>query len=70
VQKPLAKRRPSKPEHLSGEVKRAVWIRYGGRCQYPLESGGICGSTYQLEFDRREAEALGGPPTVENIHLL
>ncbi|WP_242394302.1 HNH endonuclease [Anaeromyxobacter oryzisoli] len=70
VQKPLAKRRPSKPEHLSAEVKRAVWIRDGGRCQYPLDSGGICGSTYLLEFDHREAEALGGPPTVENIHLL
>jgi hypothetical protein len=70
VQKPLAERRPSKPEHLSAEVKRLVWLRDGGRCQYPLDSGGICGSTYQLEFDHREAEALGGPPTVENIHLL
>ncbi|WP_308197951.1 HNH endonuclease [Anaeromyxobacter oryzisoli] len=70
VQKPLAERRPSKPEHLSAEVKRLVWLRDGGRCQYPLDSGGICGSTYLLEFDHREAEALGGPPTVENIHLL
>ncbi|WP_242395776.1 HNH endonuclease [Anaeromyxobacter oryzisoli] len=70
VQKPLAERRPSKPEHLSAEVKRQVWLRDGGRCQYPLDSGGICGSTYLLEFDHREAEALGGPPTVENIHLL
>ncbi|WP_242395342.1 HNH endonuclease [Anaeromyxobacter oryzisoli] len=51
-------------------MKRAVWIRDGGRCQYPLDSGGICGSTYQLEFDHRKAQALGGPPTIKNIRLL
>jgi hypothetical protein len=33
-------------------------------------SSGICVSTCQLELDHREAEALGGPPTVENIRLL
>ncbi|WP_308197884.1 HNH endonuclease [Anaeromyxobacter oryzisoli] len=47
VQKPLAERRPSQPDHIPAAVKRAVWIRDGGRCQYPLDSGGICGSTCQ-----------------------
>ncbi|WP_242393578.1 HNH endonuclease signature motif containing protein [Anaeromyxobacter oryzisoli] len=70
VQKPLAERRPSQPDHIPAAVKRAVWIRDGGRCQYPLDSGGICGSTYQLEFDHRKAQALGGRPTIKNIRLL
>ncbi|WP_242393143.1 hypothetical protein [Anaeromyxobacter oryzisoli] len=35
VQKPLAERRPSKPDHIPAEVKRAVWLRDGGRCQSP-----------------------------------
>jgi hypothetical protein len=70
VEKPRRERRPAKPDHLPAEVKRAVWIRDGGRCQWALESGGICGSTKRVEFDHSLPDALGGPPTVKNMRLL
>jgi hypothetical protein len=60
---------PSKPDshHIPAHVKRAVWSRDGGRCQYPLEGGGVCGSKFQVEFDHIRPRALGGPSTIENI---
>ena len=51
-------------------VRRQVWTRDGGRCQWPLESGGICGSNLRVEFDHVIPRALGGRSTPENIRLL
>ncbi len=56
-------------DRIPASVKRAVWIRDQGRCQYSLESGGICGSTHRLQFDHVVPWACGGPTTVENIRL-
>ena len=56
-------------DRIPASVKRAVWIRDQGRCQWPLDSGGICGSTYRLQFDHIEPRARGGPSTVENIRI-
>ncbi len=57
-------------EHVPAHVQRAVWRRDGGRCQWPLGGGGICGSTHQVEFDHIEPVARGGPSTIENSRLL
>ncbi len=57
-------------KHVPTHVKREVWKRDGGRCQWPLESGGICGSTRFLELDHVVPEALGGPPTAANLRVL
>jgi hypothetical protein len=38
-------------DRIPAAVRRAIWLRDKGRCQWPLESGGICGSTYQVEID-------------------
>jgi len=62
--------RAAKGDRIPAHVKRAVWARDGGCCQWALKSGGICGATYQLEFDHRRARALGGPPTIKNVRLL
>jgi len=70
VQKPRRRSRPAKPATLTAAVMREVWVRDGGRCQWPLEVGGICGSTQRVEFDHSIARALGGLPTVENTRLL
>jgi len=51
-------------------VKREVWIRDGGRCQLPLEGGGICGSTHRLQFDHVIPRAHGGKATDSNLRLL
>jgi hypothetical protein len=30
--------------HVPAEIRRAVWKRDEGKCQWPVESGGTCGS--------------------------
>jgi hypothetical protein len=61
---------PRRSRYIPAAVKRAVWERDGGRCQFELASGAICGSRYQLEYDHYpEPFALGGPATVENTRL-
>ena len=74
VQKPR-KENPRKENtpaesHIPAAVKRQVWTRDGGRCQWPLESGGVCGSTLRVECDHRVALASGGASTVDNLRLL
>ncbi len=51
-------------------VRREVWKRDGGRCQWPLASGGVCGSTVRVELDHVRARGQGGRATVENMRLL
>jgi hypothetical protein len=55
--------------HIPAEVKRAVWIRDGGRCVFVGSTGIRCGERSGVEFHHVEAHAKGGPPTVENIQL-
>jgi hypothetical protein len=52
---------------IPAHVRREVWVRDQGRCQYPLEGGGVCGSTYQVELDHIIPVAQGGNSTVENV---
>jgi hypothetical protein len=63
-------RPPSRPEHVPAEVRRAVWTRDGGRCQWPVASGGVCASTTRVQFDHVVPLARGGPSTIENVRLL
>jgi hypothetical protein len=70
TEKPRANARSSKPDHIPAHVKRAVWTRDGGRCQWPVASGGICGSTHRVELDHEIPRARGGPSTIENVRLL
>jgi hypothetical protein len=55
--------------HIPAAVKREVWLRDGGRCQFRLENGKRCGSTHRLQFDHVRPVALGGGSTVSNIRL-
>jgi len=64
------KQNPPGKSHVPAAVKRQVWTRDGGRCQWPLESGGVCDSTLRVEFDHRVPLALGGASTVDNVWLL
>lgn len=45
------------------EVRRAVWVRDGGRCV-------ACGADFELQFDHVIPLALGGASTPENLQLL
>jgi hypothetical protein len=68
--KPPPARRDGPREHVPAAVRRAVWVRDHGRCQWPLDSGGCCGSTHQFELDHLLPWARWGPPTVDGLRLL
>ena len=70
VEKPRREPPAAKPDHVPAHVKRAVWKRDDGRCQWPVTGGGVCGSTHQVELDHVVPRGRGGPPTIENARLL
>ena len=70
VKRPQKKPRPAKPDHVTATVKREVWARDGGKCQWKLDSGGVCGSTTRLEIDHVVPRGKGGASTVSNCRIL
>jgi hypothetical protein len=70
VVRPQQQPRPASPDHVPARVKREVWTRDGGRCQWKLDSGAICGSTHRLELDHVVPRALGGASTADNLTVL
>jgi hypothetical protein len=70
VEKPRKEPPPSSSDHVPAHVRREVWRRDGGRCQWPLESGGVCGSTHRAELDHVVPRALGGASTAANLRVL
>ncbi len=63
-------RRTGARETIPAAVRRAVWERDAGRCSWPLDAGGCCGSTHRLELDHLLPWARGGAPTVDGLRLL
>ena len=63
--------RPAAPgsRHIPAEVKRAVWLRDGGRCAFVGTSGRRCTATGFLEFHHVQPHAAGGASTIDNIQL-
>ncbi len=66
---PRPPRRKGPREAIPAAVRRAVWARDGGRCSWPLDGGGCCGSKHRLEFDHIIPWAEWGPSTIENLRL-
>jgi hypothetical protein len=56
--------------YVGAQVKRAVWKRDGGRCQFISPGGRQCAETHGLQLDHVHPYALGGPTTQENLRLL
>jgi hypothetical protein len=69
VEKPRTGRRGSRSDTIPAEVKREVWRRAGGRCEWRFESGERCGCRRRLEYDHVEPLALGGASTIDNVRL-
>jgi hypothetical protein len=67
---PPPPRRTGRREAIPAAVRRAVWERDQGRCQWPLDSGGRCDSTHLLEIDHVDPWARDGRPTEANLRLL
>lgn len=55
--------------HVPAGVKRAVWVRDGGRCAFVSRGGQRCGERGFIEFHHVEAYARGGPTTIGNVQL-
>jgi 5-methylcytosine-specific restriction endonuclease McrA len=70
VAKPRKEPPPSRTDVVPADVRRAVWKRDEGKCQWPLASGGICGCTKRVQLAHRDPRARGGPPTLPNLRLL
>jgi hypothetical protein len=51
---------PSDLRRIPAAVEREVRLRDGDRCQHPLDSGGLCGSTRLVELDHLVPLARGG----------
>ena len=67
---PPLHRRTGPREHIPAAVRRAVWERDQGRCVWPLDGGGTCGSTHRLELDHVVPWARFSAPTVENLRVV
>jgi len=52
---------------ISQSVKRIVEKRDQSKCQWPSEDGGICGSTYRVQFHHKQDRGKGGLGTPENV---
>jgi hypothetical protein len=55
---------------VPAKVKREVVKRDEGKCQWKLDSGGVCGSEVRLEVDHVVPRGRGGPSTVSNCRIL
>jgi hypothetical protein len=55
--------------HIPAAVRRAVWLRDGGRCAFVSREGRRCTEGGFLEFHHVAPYAVGGEPTVDNIQL-
>jgi 5-methylcytosine-specific restriction endonuclease McrA len=63
----LEKQARRKARAIPAAIEREVRLRDGNRCQFPLDAGGRCGSTWQVELDHVIPRALGGPTTAANL---
>ena len=59
----------TRSRHIPAQVRRAVWLRDGGRCAFVSARGRRCNERVYLEFHHREPYAIGGEATVANISL-
>src|SRR5581483_8025408 len=62
-------RRGADLAHIPASVRRAVFERDGERCAYRDDRGVRCCETLGLEIHHRQARALGGPATIDNLEL-
>ncbi|HSN14031.1 MAG TPA: hypothetical protein VLT61_05325 [Anaeromyxobacteraceae bacterium] len=67
---PIAAAEEANPRYVSAAVRREVFTRDGGKCQWPMAGGGICGSTHRVELDHVVPLGRGGMATVANRFFL
>ena len=66
----LIERQGKRTACVPAKVKREVVRRDEGKCQWPVDGGGVCGSEVWLQIDHVVPRGRGGPSTVENCRVL
>ena len=66
----LIEKQEKRKASVPAKVKREVRKRDQGKCQWKLESGGVCGSEVRLEIDHVVPRGRGGPSTAKNCRVL
>jgi hypothetical protein len=74
----VEKPRPAPPDasaepgatYIPAAVRREVWQRDQGRCQWKLASGGICGSRLRAELDHVNLKCRGAKPIASELRVL
>jgi hypothetical protein len=70
TQRPRATRGPAPgSRYVAAKVRRAVWIRDGGRCAFISKGGRRCNERSFAEFHHLEPYGVGGKATVETMEL-
>jgi hypothetical protein len=70
VPSPAAADEAASPRHVPAAVRREVFLRDEGKCQWPLAEGGICGSAHRVELDHVVPVGRGGRATASNCRVL
>jgi len=60
---------PLNSRTISVTVKRSVWERAHGRCEYRAENGARCEARYSLEYDHVTPVSLGGLSNKDNLRV-
>jgi hypothetical protein len=55
---------------IPAAVRREVWARDQGKCQWPIDGGGICGSELRPELDHVHLKCRGARPIASGIRVL
>lgn len=62
--------RKDRTRHIPEAIRRQVWVRDKGECQYKSSSGRRCVTQSGIELDHIRPFALGGRHTLDNLQLL
>jgi hypothetical protein len=56
--------------YVPAAVRREVWKRDKGCCQWPIDGGGVCGSKLRLELDHISLRCRGAKPIASELRIL
>jgi 5-methylcytosine-specific restriction endonuclease McrA len=60
----------ARTRHIPAAIRRKVYERDRGRCQFRSPEGRPCHTTHALQLDHIHPYARGGPSSPENLRLL
>ncbi len=60
----------SKRRYLSVDLKRKIFARADGCCQYQTPGGSRCGSKFQVQIDHITPVSWGGSNSIDNLKLV